>query len=139
MGASGSKKIIFADFLGLLCARTAPCKVPDKTVHAGRFLQLFWLREPALSNGQRRMLGDSLVFGRESPNQIVLAVEDFEFHCAGRCGQDVVNNRAVRRVLSGGFFRGNRRALKAVVLDANSSRGPVQPRTAGFLCFGSLT
>jgi hypothetical protein len=71
-------------------------------------LEGFRLREPALGDGKRwapyRTLVFMFILGRESMNELLVRVENFQQDTARRGLEKIINRSASRRIFSGRFL-----------------------------------
>src|SRR5580698_4679253 len=101
-----------------LVARIAPRKIPYKTMHARTGLQNLRCREPALSDGPRRMLRFR-IDGRKCLNHSLVRIKNLELDVPRSGVEVVINDRAIRRIVRGRLFRRQRSRDEVIVIDAH--------------------
>src|SRR5208282_1887678 len=113
----------------------AVAQIPQETVHSCFGRETQWLGDPDVGNRSttpaapasttaRRRLG-----GRVTPNRLAFYIQNFKNNFTFRRGPEIViEDRALRRILSLGFFRRERRAGKALRAQAYGCRRFVENR-----------
>ena len=98
------------------------------------FLNGFSFGKPALSHRKCRVLSGLPVFGRRSrrklSDEILLPIENFQLHAPGCRWQEIVDHRAIRRILRRGLLGRKRRARKRIAIHANRRRRAIKIKTS---------